>query len=542
MSSKHGHGILSRLAFAGGLSLLAACGADYELDLQPLIPQNQSPFADLDALDLVLEQADGSNIRHSLDSTTGSPNVSDLGLLNGTRLRLDGMKNNQVVMTGRTAGLNLDSGSAAHNIFVSEVNQMAWLEDHEHGLFGTSLVSTEEGRFYAFGGIDLKSLNNEGKKGKKIFELDLGNPLNPLVFEEVGEMPAYLGGSETATSEVTARHGASATLLTHGPHTGKILVAGGSPRLLQSENITASAFLYDPQSGALESLGAGQEMDTGHYLHQAVRDATGNVVVLGGWEPTDPGFIAMNNRFDFFDASTGQFDQKITDRTLLGAGMSGMAAPLGTAGVVHCGGAVIRSGSEWESRDECTLITTSGTISDEIPPMPAPLSHGSMIALSSSELLVVGGVSTPSGQPVGELSPAEDAVFYYDHLSQAWQALDGLQLARADAGLGLLPDGRVAIIGGRQQAHLFDYSANSEGEVLACVEIYDPNVALNQPAKSASILQNGCTSSQETSDLPNRLHSMATAQDSEHGLLVVGGINADGSTPAVLHWRFAPTN
>ena len=355
-------------------------------------------------------------------------------------------------------------------------------------------------------------------------------------------MPSYTGDSEESSSEVTARHGASATLLSTGPYAGHVLVAGGAPRLYQSENITASAFLYDPDSGATVVLSSDEEMDTSHYLHQAVRDATGNVVILGGWEATDPDFIAMNNRFDFFDASSGEFNQKLSDRTLRGAGMYGMAAPLGTSGVVHCGGAIIRGGTEWDSRPECTLITTSGSVSDEIPDLPIALSHGSMIALSEFELLVVGGVSAPNQQAIADTVDSESAVIYYNHRTQKWRELDGLQLARANAGLGLLPDGRVLVVGGRQQVHLFDYGATNSGEILSCVEIYDPVVALNQPTRDASTIQNGCTLSQETSDLPTRLHSLVTAQDDAHGLLAAGGINADGTSPAVLHWRFAPSD
>ena len=542
MRDASSHTILSRLSAVGVLSLLAGCGPDYDLSLQPLVPQNQTPFSNIDRIDVVLEHEDGSNQRFSLDSTQGSPSLDRMGILSGTRIRLDATRSSQVVASGRTGRLDLTTGDAAQNIYISEVNQMGWLEDHEHGLFGTSLVSLGEGRFLAFGGIDLKSTSSPGKKGKNIFELNLGEPSNPIAFEDLGEMPSYMGDHESSSSEVTARHGATATLLDSGPYAGYVLVAGGSPRLFQSEDITASAFLFHPDTGDTVVLGPDQEMDTGHYLHLAVRDATGNVVLLGGWEATDPDFIAMNNRFEFFDASAGEFDQKLSDRTLRGAGMYGMAAPLGTSGVVHCGGAIIRGGTAWDSRPECTLITTSGAVSDEIPDLPIPLSHGSMIAVSDFELLVFGGVSAPSEQLIASTVPAESVVIYYNHRTQKWRELDGLQLARANAGLGLLPDGRVLVAGGRQSVHLFDYGATDSDEVLACVELYDPSVALNQPTRDASTLQNGCTTSQETSDLPTRMHSLATAQDGVHGLLAAGGLNADGTSPAVMHWRFPPSD
>ena len=156
--------ILPRLTAIGVLSLLGGCGPDYDLSLKPLVPQNQSPFSGVDRIDIVLEHANGSNERFSLDSTQGSPSLNRMGLLDGTRIRLDATQNNQVIATGRTGRFDLESGEASQNIYVSKVNQMGWLEDHEHGLFGTSLVSMGEGRFLAFGGIDLKSPTNPGKK------------------------------------------------------------------------------------------------------------------------------------------------------------------------------------------------------------------------------------------------------------------------------------------------------------------------------------------------------------------------------------------
>jgi hypothetical protein len=172
--------------------------------------------------------------------------------------------------------------------------------------------------------------------------------------------------------------------------------------------------------------------------------------------------------------------------------------------------------------------------------MPIALSHGEMIALSSTELLVVGGLSVPNLVEIGVAQDARDIVLHYDHKIQQWSELDGLHLARTNAALSMLPDGRVLVLGGRQKADLFALQSTAQEDILSCVEIYDTDIALNQPATPASTLLASCSSEQATSLLPTRAHSIVTAQDPDFGIVALGGINADGSLPSVLFWPFLP--
>jgi len=507
-----------------------------------VVPQNQAPFENLDRLDIVLEHADGSVDRLSLSSTAGSPSLEKMGVLEGTSLRLDGVSSEKVISTGRTGPISLSTGSMDQNILVSNVDDLAWLEAHSDGMFLPGLVSVGDGRFLVFGGIALNSATNSGRKGKKIYALELADPSDPVSLEEIGEMPEYPAGIGGESGTTRARHGATTVLLSSGAHAGKVLVAGGTSKLFHSPDITDSAFLFDPVTGEIESLDAGAQMTKTHYLHNTAVDATGNVVVMGGWEQTDEGFVAPINHFDFFDASAGRFDHSAKNRTLRGAGAFGMAAALGNSGVVHCGGGMITQNSTWKAMQECTLITTSGEVSDEIPDMPLALAHGTMIALSSSELMVVGGVEVPDSVAIGTSITATDLVLHYDHLTQSWTVLDGLKLERANAALELLPDGRVLVLGGRESADLFRYELTNEDEVLACLEIYDPFVALSQPNADASTLLSGCSPSQSTNLLPTRAHSITTVQDSSHGIVSLGGLSDAGSQPSLSFWQFAPIN
>jgi hypothetical protein len=541
MSSGSTEYILSRLAVLGVLSA-AACtsGADYELQLRPIVPQNQSPFEEIDSLHLVMEHADGQSERHILDSTTGSPSLSELGILDGTVVRLEALVGEAMVAVGRSGTFDLSTGQQEKNILFANLNDLGWLEDHMEGLFLPGIAALGNGRFLIAGGITMNSASNSGRRGKKIYELNLADPADPIVLEEVGEMPPYPAGIDGENGTTASRHGATTVLLTQGPHKGKVLVAGGTNTLFESQNVTNTAFLFDPESGVFESLSEEEQPNEHHYLHNTVMDASGNVVVLGGWDQTNDGFLTIQDNFDFFDASAGQFDQSSKNRTLRSAGAFGMAAALGTSGVVHCGGAMISQGDTWRTLAECSLITPSGELSDEIPDMPLTLSHGEMIAISSAELLVIGGVSVPDLVEIGPERAASNRVLHYDHTLQKWTTLESLKLNRANPALSLLPDGRVLILGGRQSADLFVYSATAQENILSCVEIYDPDIALNHPTETPSIMLEGCTSSQATSLLPTRAHSIATAQDPDFGIIAVGGLNSDGSQPSISYWPFKP--
>lgn len=532
---------LSRVSLFGML-ISTACnsGADYALQLRPIVPQNQSPFSIGERLDLILEHADGQVERHTLGAPSGSPVLEELGILQGTSIRLEVLSSDQVTAVGRSRPIDLETGQREQPILLANLNELAWLEDHPDGLFLPSLVAMSKGRFLVFGGLAMNSAATQGRKGKAIFALDLGDPTDPVSLEEIGEMPEYPAGLNGENGKISARHGATAALLTHGPHAGKILVAGGTNRVMESQNITRTAFLFDPETGATESLSEDDQMVNSHYLQNTVMDGLGNIVVLGGWKQTNDGYVSIQNDFDFFDASTGRFDHSSKSRTLRGAGGFGMAAALGSVGVVHCGGAMLSQGDFWKALPHCSLITPSGELSDEIPNMPKALSHGAMIALSSTELLVVGGVNIADLLQIGSVRAASDAVLHYDHLTQKWTELDSLHLPRANAALGLLPDGRVLILGGRQTADLFAIQYTAQEDILSCVEIYDPEVGLNQPAMPASTLLAGCSADQVTSLLPTRAHSIVTAQDPDFGIVGLGGLNSSGSQTSVVYWPFNP--
>jgi len=108
--------------------------------------------------------------------------------------------------------------------------------------------------------------------------------------------PASGTFSYTASPMTQSRAWHTATLLTTGPHAGKVLLAGGNA----NSDALASAELYDPASGSFSALAA--TMLRPRQRHTATRLADGRVLIAGGEAP---------NRFwgsvEVFDPATGSF-------------------------------------------------------------------------------------------------------------------------------------------------------------------------------------------------------------------------------------------
>jgi hypothetical protein len=94
-------------------------------------------------------------------------------------------------------------------------------------------------------------------------------------------------------SMAAARLSHTATLLTTGPNSGKVLVAGGT-------RSTAVAELYDPTPGTFSTTGTMQTVATG----TATLLSDGTVLMAGGQDPTTGTAVTLA---ELYDPNTGTF-------------------------------------------------------------------------------------------------------------------------------------------------------------------------------------------------------------------------------------------
>ena len=243
----------------------------------------------------------------------------------------------------------------------------------------------------------------------------------------------------TSTGSLSmARYGATATLLGNG----KVLVAGG---VGADDKPIATAELYDPASGTWSSAGA---MGTARAGAVAVQLGNGKVLVAGGSNGTndlgsaelyDPAANSWAPTGSMFARRDGAVATPLADgRALVIFGSDGRNRPWNTADVYDpASGSWSRAGS-----------------------LDLGLDGSTATLLASGKVLVAGG-STGAGAVKG----AE----LYDPASNAWTSAASMNTARVFHTATLLSDGRVLVAGGQGE----DYDGlASEG--LTSAELYDP--------------------------------------------------------------------
>lgn len=520
------------------LPLLLACeatgpepGVAFSLRLAPVVPSGQAPFERLDALTLLLERGDGTVEEFPL-ATSGSPEVRVDGVLADAVVHVVGERGGQVVSGGQSLALQDFTGTVDLTMLVAELEVPGTLEPLREGRIGAALVAVGAGRFQLLGGSRITVDGSvSGETFGDVWQLDLGLPDDPPAFTDLGRtLVGY--GADNATTE---RMGHSATVLTQeGPDQGQVLVAGGTSAFLASDDATSSTYLYDPTTARKVALNGGAGLKEPRFDHLAVESLDGDVVVIGGWgKDTSPSLTRLDD-VEVYRRDLKSFEQV---GAVLGTGIGGAAAPLGTQGVMHCGGAAFTSGGElWYTVAECSLIEPDGTIS-ALPSLPAPLIHFSMTALDGAKVLVAGGLTVDAASAVSAdwqrvAVAATDQAWLYDHANRQWFTVDPLTVPRTRHSAVTLTDGRVLIAGGLTSANLFLHA--SDAVAVPCLELFDP---IGRDFEALST----CGEGDAAGDLPTGMASMAVAQDLERGLVVfAGGMGSDTTVPDVAVFAVEP--
>lgn len=266
----------------------------------------------------------------------------------------------------------------------------------------------------------------------------------------------------------TPRSGHTATLLADGT----VLVVGGGD---------GSAELFDPATETFSPTGSPITRRSGHA---AVLLSDGKVLIAGGYSQGP--MPLMLDSAELYDPSTGTFSQTGTmthfhvrpTATLLANGEILLAGGLDSWGV---GG---HAGAGAELFDPTTgVFTTVGSM------ISARADHTATL-LRSGDVLVVGGWN--GNAPDAADDPPFDPLFAesFDATSGSFRAVGEMNSNRSSHTATLLPDGKVAVIGG------FTWPQDAS----ATIEIYDPasrtfsssgNVVEPRMGHIATLLDNG---------------------------------------------------
>lgn len=507
---------------------------DYDLRLVPVVPGNQDPFAGLDTLRLVLDSPrGGTTVVEVAAPGRGSTAVADaLPALDETTITLEGWAGDTLVSWGRTEALSAETGASEVEVLVVEVGRPAWLGALAAPRYGAMLQALGDGRFLLAGGLVEGPEGTLAQAYDTVGLLQLSPPAGGLAFTDLGTLPTYTDAWDA--DQLRPRVGATLDPLGAGTDAGKLLLVGGSTArgVDAPGDITADAALFDPASGAWEA--APGALGVPRAGHVSVTNAQGAVVIAGGWSipaSVDDAF-GWTNTVEAWDPAARRFTAAQADPAL--AAIDPAAADLGVDGVVFCGGAVpeLSQGGRWLASRHCTRVGLDFELSDAVD-LPAALAGSAMVTLQDGRVLLVGGaIQTERVSLFDAPGAAATANAWITDGFLSWSALAPMALPRAGHRLALLPDGRVAVVGGAAS-----YSpARVPDEAYSCVEIFDPDT-------NRFTMVDGCDAEDAALGLAGRAWQPSVTVDPEFGALVVGGGNRteSGEVASAQVTLYAPT-
>lgn len=224
-----------------------------------------------------------------------------------------------------------------------------------------------------------------------------------------------------------AREGHTLTVLKDG----RVVAVGG----FQSKDSTysATAETFDPKAGAFSPITS--KMSTPRAYHVAgIADSGTTVFFAGGATATDKDTATI----EIFDVAKGTFS--VAPTTLLHAARALATARLPNGSWLVSGGA---NATDKTLADAQTYDPTSGNVT-KVAAMGTRRSGHTLTVLADGRVLAIGGysdVTTPA--------KATNVMEVFDPTTSTWEQLPvGLASPRLDHAAVLLPDCRVAVIGG----------------------------------------------------------------------------------------------
>ena len=362
-----------------------------------------------------------------------------------------------------------------------------------------------DGRVYVSGGFQVQGNRRVALSSAEIFYPSTGD------FSQAEEL-AFV--SPNGVSYPTPRAFHAATLL--DPQNGQVLLTGGET-YTDSGNPAPITFglLYDPSFNDYGVI----RMKVERSRHQAARDASGRVVLVGGVDKTG----AALSTLEFYQAGLSE-TRELMDATgnLLALKRVGHAvAPVQGGQFLAVAG-----GSDGATlQDAVRFLTFDGErfafAETSSPQLQDPRRGGALVPFrGDEELLLVGGFDSAAESSFKPVATTELL-----KTGQAFQVSDGPGLANARGHLcaAALGDGRVLTVGGYLSDAVTGARSDSSAEVIS------PKSDGTAEAVALSPMNQG--------------RHFATCTLMQDGtVLVVGGVNAVGSTQTTLDeaWIFTP--
>jgi hypothetical protein len=268
-----------------------------------------------------------------------------------------------------------------------------------------------------------------------------------------------------------SRYGHTSTRLLDG----RVLIVGGMNILGASQEILASAELYDPATGTFTPTGS---MAAPREWHTATLLPDGRVLIAGGDEQTAVDSAVLDSA-EIYDPATGRFSptgsmavpRRAQTATLLPDGRVLIAAGYG--------GNVALNSAEIYDPATGRFVSTGSMLQAH--------SLGTVTALRDGRVLVAGGATAvlrgDTDVSITELAAAE----LYDPATGKWSATGSMRRARFDHTATLLLDGRVLIAGG-ETGYTEAQGRNGGGiNWISQAEVYDPATGKFSPTGSLAL-------------------------------------------------------
>ena len=362
-----------------------------------------------------------------------------------------------------------------------------------------------DGRVYVSGGFQVQGSRRAALSSAEIFYPSTGD------FSQAEEL-AFVSPNGVAYPTPRAFH--AATLL--DPQNGQVLLTGGET-YTDSGNPAPITFglLYDP---AFNDYGV-IRMKVERSRHQAARDASGRVVLVGGVDKANAALASMEYYQAGLSETKDVVDATGNPLTLKRVGHS-MAAVQGGKFLVVAGGS---DGATLQ--DAVRFLAFDGerfTFAESSSPQLRDPRRGGVLApfRGDGELLLLGGFNSPSESSFSPVVTTELV-----KTGQAYQVSDGPVLPSARGYLCAAPlgDGRVLTVGG----YLVDGATGARSD------------------SSAELISPKADGTAEAVALPsmNQGRHFATCTPMQDGsVLVLGGLNVVGASQTTLDeaWVFTP--